>query len=140
MKVLIVQGAGMELRGKVDVEIFGPETLAEINARIETAATALDLSVEIVQHNDEAALVSALAGVASEFDAIVINPSGFTVGDGPLPEVLAGLDVPVYEVHASNPSARGVVSRITPVARGAVCGFGYDGYRIALEGIRRARS
>ena len=60
MKVLIVQGAGMELRGKADVEIFGPETLPEINAGIEAAAAALGMSVEIVQHNDEAGLVSAL--------------------------------------------------------------------------------
>ncbi len=138
MKVLVIQGAGMELRGREDVEIFGPETLEEINAGIEAAAATLGLSVEIVQHNDELALVDLLARVADAFDAVVINPSRFTVGDGPLPEALAELTLPVYEVHASNPSARGVVSRITPVCRGAVCGFGYDGYRIALEGLRTA--
>ena len=138
MKILIVQGAGMALRGRVDVEIFGPETLDQINAGIEAAATKLGVTVEIVQHDDEGALIDLLMREAAAFDAVVINPSGFTVGDGPLPEVLAGLTVPVYEVHASNPAARGVISRITPACRGAVCGFGYDGYRIALEGLRTA--
>jgi 3-dehydroquinate dehydratase len=137
MKVLVVQGAGMALRGKVDVEIFGPETIEEINAGIEAAAASLGMTVDIIQHDDEGDLVAALTDSAADVDAIVINPSGFTVSDGSLPEVLAGLPVPVFEVHASNPAARGVVSRITPVSRGAVCGFGYDGYRIALEGIRQ---
>jgi 3-dehydroquinate dehydratase-2 len=135
MKVLVIQGAGMELRGHRDVEIFGPETLTEINARIEAQAGSLGIEVEIIQSNEEAELVERLGSAADRFDAVLINPSGFTTSDGPLPDAIAAAGLPVYEVHASNPSARGVRSSITPVCRGAVCGFGYDGYRIALMGL-----
>lgn len=133
MKVLLIQGAGMEQRGKVDVEIFGPETLEEINTRVETDADALGIAVEIRQSNDEAEVAAWID--AADVDALIINPSGFTTTEGPLIDALRRLNVPAVEVHASNPSARGVRSTVTPVCKGAVCGFGYDGYRVALGGL-----
>lgn len=135
MRVLVIQGAGMELRGLQDVEIFGPETLAEINARIEADAASLGVSVEIRQTNDEAEAAAWVNGAASGFSALVINPSAFTIVEGVLNGALAELSLPVIEVHASNPAARGVRSTITPLCTGAVCGFGYDGYRVALSGL-----
>lgn len=135
-KVLVVQGAGMELRGKVQVEVFGPDTLEEINARIEADAIELGLAVKIVQSNDEAALVGLLEAAAGEdYLALLINPSGFTTTEGPLPAAIARLPFPAYEVHASNPGARGVRSTLLAVCRGAVCGFGYDGYRLVMIGL-----
>ena len=139
MKVLVIQGAGMELRGKQDVEIFGPETLPEINARIEAEAAALDVAVDIRQSNDEAEVAAWVEGLADDFAAVIINPSAFTTTEGPLITALEGLSVPVIEVHASNPAARGVRSSVTPACTGAVCGFGYDGYRLALAGLRSSR-
>ena len=134
--VLIVQGAGMDLRGRENVEIFGPETLEEIDAQIREQAANLGLQVEIWQHNDEAELVEALAGLADDaFDAMIINPSGFTPTDGPLPDAIAALGFPALEVHASNPAARGVRSMILPACKGGICGFGYAGYGIALAAI-----
>ena len=135
MNVLVIQGAGMDLRGRTDVEIFGPETLPEINARIEADATALEVAVEIRQSNSEEEAAEWVRTAAELFDALIINPSGFTLSDGELLEALRGLSLPAIEVHASNPSARGVQSTITPLCKGAVCGFGYDGYRIALSGL-----
>ncbi len=140
-KVLVIQGAGMELRGKVQLDVFGPETLEEINARIETEAAVLGLEVEIVQSNDEDAVVALLESrAAGEYLALLINPGGFTTTEGPLPEAIAQLTFPAYEVHASNPGARGVRSTLLPVCKGAVCGFGYDGYRLALTGLIAGRS
>lgn len=137
-RVLIIQGAGMDQRGKTLLEVFGPETLPEINAGIEAAAGEIGVAVEIFQSNDESALVSRLRTLApGSFDAAIINPGGFTATDGPLPDTLRALPFPVYEVHASNPSARGVISRIGPACRGSICGFGYLGYRLALDAIVR---
>lgn len=134
--MLVVQGAGMELRGTVQIDVFGPDTLQEINVRIEADAARLGLDVEIVQYNDEAALVAFLKSCdADEYLALLINPSGFTTSEGPLPGAIADLVFPAYEVHASNPGARGVRSTLLPVCKGAVCGFGYDGYRLALSGL-----
>ena len=135
MRVLVIQGAGMELRGKVDVEIFGPDTLEEINGRIERDAAALRVAVEIRQTNDEGEAAGWVDDAAREFDGLIINPSGFTLTEGPLIGALRDLSVPAIEVHASNPTARGVHSTLTPVCTGAVCGFGYDGYRVALGGL-----
>ena len=135
MKVLVIQGAGMELRGRADVEIFGPETLDEINARVEADALALGVTVEISQTNVESEAATWINRAAGTFDALIINPSGFTTAEGPLLEALRALSIPACEVHASNPAARGVRSTVTPVCNCAVCGFGYDGYRVALGGL-----
>ena len=83
------------------------------------------MEVEIIQSNDEAEVVAAVADAHARFDALLINPSGFTVAEGPLPEAIGSLSIPAVEVHASNPAARGVRSTITPACAAAVCGFGY---------------
>jgi len=135
--VLIIQGAGMEQRGTTQVEIFGPETLDQINAQITASALASNLQADIVQFNDEQALVNKLGAVTpADYIALIINPGGFTTTTGPLPEALKVLAIPAYEVHASNPASRGVVSTIAPFCKGAMCGFGYAGYGLALQAIR----
>lgn len=135
-KVVVVQGAGMDQRGKVQIEIFGPETLDEINARIAEDAAAAGLEVEIFHSNDEEETVAYLKSLdETAYVAGIINPSGFTASEGPLPATIEEMNIPFYEVHASNPSARDVRSRILPVCKGGVCGFGYAGYGVALRSI-----
>ena len=139
MKVLVIQGAGMDQRGRSQIEIFGPETLEEINAQILLHGKALGLEIEIYQSNDEDAMVGKLQRLEqSEIDALIINPGGFTTTEGLLPEAIRELEVPAFEVHASNPAARGVRSTLLPVCKGAVCGFGYAGYAMALQAISEA--
>ena len=136
-KVVVIQGAGMDQRGKVQIEVFGPDTLDQINARIEGDAADAGFAVDIFQSNDEAETVAYLAGLdADDYVAGIINPSGFTATEGPLPQAIADFDAPFFEVHASNPSARGVHSTILSQCQGGVCGFGYAGYGIALKSIR----
>jgi len=136
MKVLVIQGAGMDQRGKSQVEIFGPETLEQINARILQHAESLGIEVEIYQSNDEDEVVAKLQQLeAGEIDALIINPGGFTATEGMLPQTVSELAVPAFEVHASNPTARGVQSTLLPVCKGAICGFGYAGYAMALQAI-----
>ena len=134
-KVVVIQGAGMDQRGKVQIEIFGPDTLDQINSRIEEEARAAGLAVEIFQSNDEQETVTFVQGLTDEYVAGIINPSGFTATEGPLPGAIAALSFPFYEVHASNPSARGLASTLLPVCKGGVCGFGYAGYGVALRTI-----
>jgi 3-dehydroquinate dehydratase-2 len=136
MKVLVIQGAGMDQRGKSQVEIFGPETLEQINAQILQHAKSLGIEVEIYQSNDEDEVVARLRRLETgEIDALIINPGGFTATEGTLPQTVSELAVPAFEVHASNPTARGVQSTLLPVCKGAVCGFGYAGYAMALRAI-----
>lgn len=129
----------MDMRGKAQVDIFGPETIDEIDAQIRRHANDLGVEVEIYQSNDEDQVVDMLAVLDPDaFAALLINPGGFTTTTGSLPEAIGRLDFPAYEVHASNPSARGVRSTLQPVCRGSICGFGYDGYRLGLLAIKGA--
>ena len=136
-KVLVIQGAGMNMRGKSQVEIFGTTTLDEINEQIRGYAEGLGLEVELVHSNIEGEVVNALYDAHDrDFDAALINPAGYTTTTGPLRGAITQVKFPVIEVHASNPTARGVVSNILPVCKGSVYGFGVYGYRLALEAVK----
>ena len=137
-KVLIIQGAGMNMRGKVQVEIFGPLTLDQINEQVKGYAESLGLDVEFVHSNVEGEVADALyAGHDGDVDAAVINPAGYTSLNGVLRAAIAQVHYPVIEVHASNPTSRGAVSAVQPVCKGSVYGFGVYGYYLALEGLKQ---
>ena len=136
-KILVIQGAGMNMRGRAQIEIFGTTTLDEINDAVRRYAGELGVEVEIFHSNIEGEVVNALyAAHDGDVDAAVINPSGYTTGTGPLLTAITQARFPVIEVHASNPSARGVVSNVQPVSRGLVYGFGVFGYYLALRGAK----
>ena len=136
-KVLVIQGAGMNMRGKSQVEIFGPATLDQINEQIRGYAEGLGVDVEIFHSNIEGEVVNALYDAHERnFDGVLINPAGYTTGAGPLRSAITQVGLPVVEVHASNPTSRGTVSNVLPVCKGAVYGFGVYGYRLALEAVQ----
>ncbi len=136
-KVLVIQGAGMNMRGKSQVEIFGPATLEEMNEQILAYAEGLGVEVELFHSNVEGEVVNALYDAHDRgFDAALINPAGYTTGTGPLRGAITQVGYPVIEVHASNPTARGTVSNVLPVCKGSVYGFGVYGYRLALEAVQ----
>ena len=136
-KVLVIQGSGMNMRGKSQVEIFGTTTLEEINEQVMAYGEALGMDVEIYHSNIEGEVVNALYDAHERgFDAALINPAGYTTGTGPLRNAITQVGYPVIEVHASNPTARGTVSNVLPVCKGSVYGFGVYGYRLALEAIK----
>ena len=72
-KILVIQGAGLDERGKSQIEIFGPETLEEINAAISSLSSELDLEIDIVQSNNEAKVANMINRIDDSFDAILIN-------------------------------------------------------------------
>lgn len=137
-KVLVIQGAGMNMRGKAQVEIFGSTTLDEINEQIVAYAEGLGLEVELFHSNLEGEVVNALYDAHDRgLDAALINPAGYTTGSGLLAGAISQVKFPVIEVHVSNPTSRGTVSTVLPVCKGSVYGFGVYGYRLALEGVKQ---
>ncbi|MYC37444.1 MAG: 3-dehydroquinate dehydratase [Chloroflexi bacterium] len=137
-KVLVIQGAGMNMRGKSQVEIFGSATLDEIDEQIRGYAEGLGIDVEMFHSNIEGEVVNALYDAHErDFDAALINPAGYTTVAGPLRSAITQVKFPVYEVHVSNPTARGTVSQVLPVCKGAVYGCGVYGYRLALEAVQQ---
>jgi 3-dehydroquinate dehydratase-2 len=136
-KILIIHGAGMNMRGKVQAEIFGTMTLAEYDAHIRTYAAELGVEIEIFHSNIEGEVVNRLYAANDEgFDAAIFNPAGFSRGYPALVAAIGQVRFPTIEVHISNPVRRGPVSDTAAVSLGMVTGFGVEGYHLALRGLR----
>jgi 3-dehydroquinate dehydratase-2 len=137
MKILVVQGAGMNMRGKTQTEIFGTMTLDQYNQHITQYATELDIEVEIFHSNIEGEVSNRLYAANDQgFDGALVNPAGFSRGYPALTAAISQVTFPVIEVHISNPVRRGPVSDTATVSLGMVTGFGVLGYYLALRGLR----
>src|SRR5205823_12892352 len=136
-KILIIHGAGMNMRGKVQTEIFGPMTLPEYDEQIRGYAAELGLDAEIFHSNIEGEIVNKLYTASEQgFDAAIFNPAAFGSGYPALVAALSQVKFPTTEVHISNPIRRGPASQTAAVSQSVVAGFGIAGYALALRGIR----
>jgi 3-dehydroquinate dehydratase-2 len=136
-KILIIHGAGMNMRGKVQTEIFGTMTLPEYDERIKAYAAELGLEIELFHSNIEGEVVNKLYEANDRgFDAALFNPAGFSRGYPALVAAIGQVRFPTIEVHISNPVRRGPVSDTATVSLGMVTGFGVAGYYLALRGLR----
>lgn len=137
MKVLVIHGAGMNMRGKSQVEIFGPMTLPEYDTRIRAYAEGLGIEVEIFHSNIEGEVINRLFAAHDEGIAgAIINPAGYAVGYPTLVAAIGSVGYPTIEVHISNPARRGRVSEVAPSCLGSVTGLGIAGYAHALRGLQ----
>jgi 3-dehydroquinate dehydratase-2 len=136
-KILVIHGAGMDMRGKVQVDVFGPMTLPEYDAAIRGFAEGLGVAVEIFHSNLEGEVINRLYAAHDDagIDAALINPAGFTRGYPALNAAIAAVRFPVIEVHISNPAKRGLISDVLAASRGGVSGFGLAGYEVAMRGL-----
>ena len=136
-KLLVIHGLGMNMRGKVDVETFGPMTLPEYDQKIGEYAGELGVEVRCFHSNIEGEIANALYDAHDrDVDAAVINPAGFTTSTGPLPMAIPQVRYPVIEVHFTNPTSRGIASMVQPACRGSVYGFGVYGYYLAMAAAK----
>ncbi len=140
-KVLVIHGAGMNMRGKAQTDVFGPMTLPEYDERIRKYAAELGVEVEIFHSNIEGEVINRFyAAHDSGIDGAVINPAGYTTGHPALAAAISQVGFPTVELHISNPARRGVVSDIGRAARCVIAGFGVYGYNLALRGVLELRS
>lgn len=136
-RVLVIHGAGMNMRGKVQVDIFGPMTLPEYDERIRGYAKELGVDIDIFHSNVEGEIVNRLYAANDEgFDAAIFNPAAFGTGYPALVAAISQVKFPTVEVHISNPIRRGPASQTASVSQSVVAGFGIAGYALALRGIR----
>lgn len=136
-KILIVHGAGMNMRGKVQTEIFGPMTLPQYDERIRGYAAELGLDIEIFHSNVEGEIIDKLYEANDQgFEAALFNPAAFGSGYPALVAAISQVSFPTIEVHISNPIRRGPASQTAAVSHGIVAGFGLPGYYVALRGVR----
>lgn len=138
MKVLVLHGPNLNLLGTREPEVYGTMTLADVDARIRERATELGVEVETAQSNGEGELIDLIQGAPGTYDAIVINPGGYSHTSVAIRDAIAGVGLPAIEVHLSNPSAREDFRKVDIVAgacRGVVAGFGWRSYVMALEAL-----
>ena len=139
-KVLVIHGAGLNMRGKSQLDVFGPMTLPEYDQHIRRYAVELGVEVEIFHSNIEGEVINKLyAAHDGGVDAAIINPAGYTTGHPALAAAIGQVKFPVFELHISNPARRGRVSEIAPACRGVLTGFGIFGYYLALRGTREVK-
>jgi len=135
-KVLVVHGAGMNMRGKSQIEMFGPLTLAQYDEHIRRYAAELKCDVEIFHSNIEGEVINRFYDAFErKLDGALINPAGYTTDHPALCAAITQVGFPVVEVHLSNPAMRGRISDVGRVCRGVVTGFGITGYALALQGL-----
>jgi 3-dehydroquinate dehydratase-2 len=136
-KILVIHGAGMNMRGKMQTEIFGPMTLPEYDERIRGYANELGVEIEIFHSNIEGEVINRLYAANDQgFDAAIFNPAGFGRGYPALVAAISQVKFPTVELHMSNPVRRGPVSETATVSQGIVAGFGIVGYYLGLRGLR----
>ena len=134
-KILIVHGLGMNMRGKVQTDVFGSMTLPEHDEQINRYADELGIEIDIFHSNIEGEVINKLYQAHdNRVDAALINPAGYTTGHPALVASIAQVSFPTIEVHISNPARRGGVSEVSRVCRGVITGFGVFGYYLALRG------
>lgn len=135
-RVLVIHGPNLNLLGSREPEIYGRESLEDLNRRLREEAARLGLEVEILQSNHEGEIVEAIQGARGEVACIVINPAAFTHYSLAIREAIAASGVPAIEVHLSNIYAREGFRRrsvVAPVAVGQITGLGSLGYLLALQ-------
>jgi len=135
-KILIIHGAGMNMRGKAQLDVFGPMTLAQYDEHLRKYAAELGVEVDIFFSNVEGQVIDKLyAAHDAGVSGCIINPAGFTVGYGALNLAISQVNFPTIEVHISNPAPRGRISDVGRHTRGVVTGFGIFGYYLAMRGL-----
>lgn len=136
MKLLVLNGVNLNLTGRREKDVYGGETLGEINAYLDGYAKSRGVTVEFFQSNLEGELCTRIQEAEGVYDGVVLNAGAFTHYSYALRDAIAAVSVPVVEVHMSNVHARESFrerSVLTQVCRGEILGFGKNSYRLALE-------
>lgn len=135
MKILVLNGPNLNLLGKRDPEVYGSETLADIESRLQEQFP--DIKFEFLQSNHEGELIDAVHKARDEnVDALIANWGGFTHSSVAIHDALKLLEIPKVEVHLSNIHAREEFRErsITGKAMdGIITGFGVDSYLLGVE-------
>lgn len=134
MKLLIINGANLNLLGSRQPEIYGTESFDTILESLRKRYPQVE--IDYFQSNIEGEIVDRLQLADHHCDGIILNAGGYTHTSVVIADAVAAIAVPVVEVHLSSILSREMfrsVSLIAPVARGTIMGFGAESYRLAVE-------
>ncbi|HEV2320896.1 MAG TPA: type II 3-dehydroquinate dehydratase [Gammaproteobacteria bacterium] len=141
-QILLLNGPNLNLLGKREPHLYGPDTLAAIEKHVAGLAKQMGHELDALQSNHEGALIDRIQKAAADGTAIMIfNPGGYTHTSIALRDALLAVALPFIEVHISNPQRREHFRRhsyFSDIAAGVITGFGTVGYELALiAAVRR---
>ncbi len=139
-RILILNGPNLNLLGTREPEIYGHESLEDIEIKCGNHGKAIGTDIDFRQSNSEGELVDWIQAAAGSTDGIIINPAAYTHTSIAILDALKQVDCPIIELHLSNIFSRETFrhhSYISPIANGVICGFGAHGYLLALDAISR---
>lgn len=137
--VYVLNGPNLNLLGQRQPEVYGHETLADVEAACAAVAAELGLDIRFFQSNHEGVLIDLIHEARLQASGIVINPAAFTHTSIAILDALNAFDAPVLEVHISNVHKREAFrhhSYVSTRAEGVIAGFGTEGYLLALRRMR----
>lgn len=138
-RILILNGPNLNLLGSREPEVYGKESLADIQSLCEAEAKQCGLSVDFRQSNHEGELVEWIHEAGRDFDGVIINAAAYSHTSVAILDALLALTIPVIEVHLSNIYKRDEFrhhSFVSAAAKGVICGLGSQGYALALRALK----
>jgi 3-dehydroquinate dehydratase-2 len=137
--IYVLNGPNLNLLGERQPEIYGRATLADVEKLCRTTAQRHGLTVEFRQSNHEGVIIDSIQEArAKKAAGLVINPGGLTTTSISILDTLLAMEAPVIEVHVTNIHAREDFRRnsyVSLAARALACGFGVEGYALAINGL-----
>jgi 3-dehydroquinate dehydratase II len=137
--VYVLNGPNLNLLGTREPELYGRASLADVEKLCRATAQRFGLAIEFRQSNHEGEIVDWIQEAHAENAAgLIINPAGYTTTSIAILDALFVLKVPVIEIHITNIHTRESFRRhsyVSRAARGVICGFGIDGYALAIAGL-----
>jgi len=133
--ILILNGPNLNRLGKREPDVYGTDTLTDLEQKLFQFAEGIQTELTFFQSNHEGDLIDALHEAEEQYDGIVLNPGAFSHYSYAIRDAVAAISIPVIEIHLSNPHAREAFrhhSVIAPVARGQITGLGFEGYKLAI--------
>ena len=135
--IRVLNGPNLNLLGTREPEIYGVDTLDDIQLKLAQLATKSEVETSFLQSNAEHEIIESIhAGRADKVDYFIINPGAFTHTSVAIRDAFAGIDLPFIEIHLSNTHARESFrhhSYLSDIAQGVIMGFGAQGYELAMQ-------
>lgn len=136
MKIKVINGPNLNMLGIREPAIYGNQTYADLQKLIEDYAMELGIQVDVFQSNCEGFIIDEIQSCYQNFDAIVINPAGYTHTSVSILDALKAVSLPAVEVHISKVNERESFRQISYTAmycEKSFIGYGLDGYKMAIE-------